>query len=59
MKKAEILKELQRMADILEMDAQEYADMMNAKDEKIVLDASGSYPFRCGYIESAIKGLIE
>ena len=59
MEKAEIIRRLEELQKILKMDAQDYADMINAEHtESFNLTFSDAYVYRTGVVASSIDYIL-
>lgn len=58
MEKAEIIRRLEELQKILKMDAQEYADMINADTESFNLTFNDAYAYRTGVVASSIDYIL-
>ena len=59
MEKAEIIRKLEELQKILKMDAQEYADMINAAHtESFNLTFNDAYAYRTGVVASSIDYIL-
>lgn len=58
MEKAEIIRRLEELQKILKMDAQEYADMINAEHTEFNLTFNDAYAYRTGVVASSIDYIL-
>ena len=59
MEKAEIIRRLEELQKILKMDAQDYADMINAEHtESFNLNFNDAYAYRTGVVVSSIDYIL-
>lgn len=58
MKKAEMIRELEELLEILKTPSNEYAEKINGENDGCKLDDSGTYPYRVGVAIATIEFMV-